>query len=499
MKERKSGILLHISCLPSEFGIGDLGPWAYQFIDFLSETKQHLWQILPLSPTDPICGNSPYSSSSAFAANTLLISPRLLAEDGLLTSDDLNARPAFSDACVDYEAVIVYKKKLFDQAYGCFKTRKIFAEEFETFCSENAFWLDDYAFFEVIKESLHGRIWADWPPELRDRKKEALADIGRRFGDQLTKIKFLQFVFSRQWRQLRAYARQKRIQLIGDIPIYVNHDSVDVWKQPEIFKLNEEGKPLMVAGVPPDYFSPTGQRWGNPVYDWENLKTGRYAWWIRRIKHNLTLYDVLRIDHFRGFVQYWEIPGHEPLATKGQWSSVPTQDFFATLRESLGYLPFIAEDLGIITEDVRELMNEEGFPGMKILVFAFNGDLKDHPYLPHNYKTGCVVYTGTHDNNTVQGWFQKEASVKEKENFAQYCGGSVKPSEVHWKFIELAMMSKANMVVFPMQDVLGLAEQARLNVPATVSGNWRWRMVPMLINHCVIQKLTHLTEISRRG
>jgi 4-alpha-glucanotransferase len=495
---RKSGILLHVSSLPSQFGIGDLGPGAYRFVDFLKGTRQSLWQILPLNPTDPVCHNSPYSSPSAFAANTLFISPELLIEDGLLAKKDLEGRPLFPGGKVHYEAVVAYKEKLFQEAYVRLKGHKALLKEFAAFREKNASWLRDYVFFAVIKGSLNGDIWTNWPEGFKIKREKALDEIQRRFEDSFRRAEFLQYIFFRQWDKLKDYCHHNGIRIVGDIPIYVNEDSADVWRHPDIFRLDKDGRPVAVAGVPPDYFSKTGQRWGNPVYDWERLRETGYAWWVDRLKHNLRLFDIVRIDHFRGFVQCWEIPYDKPLAMHGRWADVPTRDFFDALKRYLGPLPIIAEDLGIITDDVCEVMRQQGFPGMKILLFAFGGDMARHPYLPHNYDSHCVAYTGTHDNNTVQGWFQNEATATEKKNFFDYVGKNIAVPDVHWKFIEMAMMSKADTVIFPMQDVLGLGEESRMNIPATLAGNWQWRLSAVPDDPMVIQRLSRLTQESRR-
>jgi len=499
MDQRRSGILLHISSLPSEFGIGDLGPGAYWFADFLVSARQSLWQILPLNPTDSAYQHSPYSSFSAFAGNPWLVSPELLLEDDLLLKEDLQSKPGFSSVRVEYDRMAAYKNELFDKAYQRFRHNKRLHKEFRVFQKKHEAWLRDYALFIAIKESLGGIIWTDWPEELQARDREALRDFEAAFADQVEKAGFLQFIFFRQWEKLRAYCRQRGIELIGDMPIYVNWDSADAWANADNFKIDAHHHPLGVAGVPPDYFSETGQRWGNPVYDWTKLRASGYAWWIARIRHNLGLYDVLRVDHFRGFVQYWEIPVHEPLASSGKWVEVPTRDFLDTLQRTFKPLPIIAEDLGSITDDVRETMKAYGLPGMKVLLFAFSEDLKKHPYLPHNFEPHCAVYTGTHDNNTVRGWFENEAGPKEKENFFTYIGHEVDVKEIHWAFIELAMMSSADTAIVPMQDVLGLGEEARFNKPATMRGNWQWRMSSNTIDHDVVQRLRELTHTSTRG
>lgn len=499
LNKRRSGILLHITALPSEFGIGDLGPGAYGFADFLVSAKQSLWQILPLNPTDSAYQHSPYSSFSAFAGNTCLISPHLLLEDRLLEKEDLQGRPEFPPARVDFARVIAYKRDLFEKAYERFRRNRPLNKEFRIFQKNNEIWLRDYALFITIKESLEGVIWTDWPDELKNRDKKALHDFGTGFARQIDKAGFLQFIFFRQWEKLRAYCRQRGVQLIGDMPIYVNWDSADAWANADHFKIGADHVPLAVAGVPPDYFSAMGQRWGNPVYDWGKLQASGYAWWLARIRHNLNLYDYLRVDHFRGFVQYWEIPESEPSAVHGKWVDVPTRDFLDTLQKTFPSLPLIAEDLGVITDDVREVMKAYGLPGMKVLLFAFGEDLKKHPYLPHNFDHHCVVYTGTHDNNTARGWFQHEAGLKEKENFFAYIGREVPEKDIHWAFVELAMMSMADTAIVPMQDVLGLGEEARFNKPATMRGNWQWRMLSGAIHPALIQKLRDLAQESVRN
>jgi len=499
IEQRRSGILLHISSLPSEFGIGDLGPGAYQFADFLVSARQSLWQILPLNPTDSAYHHSPYSSFSAFAGNPYLISPELLCEDGLLSKEDLSEKPEFSSARVDYDGVVAYKKKVFDLAFERFVHGKSLQKEFRTFQKDHEHWLRDYALFVAIKESLGGIIWTDWPEELQVRNREALRDFDAAFSDQVNKARFLQFVFFRQWGKLRAYCREHGIHLIGDMPIYVNWDSADAWANADNFKIDEHHRPVGVAGVPPDYFSETGQRWGNPVYDWEKLKASGYAWWLARVRHNLQLYDHLRIDHFRGFVQYWEIPANEPLASSGKWVEVPTRDFLDTLKRTFNPLPIIAEDLGVITDDVREIMTEYDLPGMKVLLFAFGEDIEKHPYLPHNFARHCVVYTGTHDNNTVRGWFENEASPKEKENLFSYIKHEVAARDIHWAFVEIAMMSKADIAILPMQDVLGLGQEARFNKPATTRGNWQWRMSSSAIDLEMAHRLRELALKSHRS
>lgn len=498
MNRRSSGILLHITSLPSPYGIGDLGTGAYKFVDFLAETKQGFWQILPLNPTDSALGNSPYYSPSAFASNTILISPELMFQNGLLEKGEIENSPVFQNDRVDYHKAVVHKKQLFYRAYERFK-EKGNKYEYEKYCQENSYWLEDFALFTALKEHFHGQLWNQWPWEIRDRRPETLPSLKNQLHDKIELEKFLQFIFSRQWSSLKEYSNNRGIQIIGDIPIYVCFDSADVWSHPDLFKLNENKQPSYVAGVPPDYFSATGQYWGNPVYQWERLKETGYQWWIQRIQRNITLFDMMRIDHFRGFVAYWEIPSTERTAVNGRWVEAPAENFFTALIKRFSHLPIIAEDLGIITPDVREIMQRFEFPGMRILLFAFGRDLPTNLYAPHNYIRNCVAYTGTHDNNTVRGWFEREAKKEDKERIFQYIGREISEQDVHGEFIKLVMISAANLVLFPMQDILGLGEEARMNRPSITEGNWTWRLLPAQITPFLTQKLRDMTEIYGRA
>ena len=498
MRRRGSGILLHIISLPSVYGIGDLGPEAYRFADFLAETKQSFWQILPLNPTDPAHGNSPYHSISAFASNPLLISPELMVRDGLLTTSDVETVPDYPARRVDYPAVIAFKERLFHLAYERF-TNERGTHEYERFCSENSPWLDDFALFVALKTHFQGKLWAEWPQEVRGRQPEALEVLKNQLYDRVEMQKFLQYVFFQQWNSLRSYCNQRGIQIFGDIPIYVEHDGVDVWTNPELFKLDNGKKPQVVAGVPPDYFSETGQRWGNPIYRWDVLKDTGYAWWIRRLQHNIKLFDLIRIDHFRGFVGYWEVPAGEANAINGRWVEAPAEDFLNALLRRFPQLPIIAEDLGVITPDVREVMHRFELPGMKVLLFAFGEDLPTNPYIPHNLPRNCVLYTGTHDNNTTRGWFEREATPEIKERLFRYLGREVPAEHIHWELIRLAMMSVANMVIVPMQDILGLGEEARMNRPATSQGNWQWQLLPEQLTPLLAERLLEMTELYGRA
>jgi len=482
MSARQSGLLLHISSLPGEFGVGDFGPEAYRFIDILSASQQSVWQILPLTPTDGINGYSPYSSASAFAGNYHFISPQLLLDDKLLTQEDLNDVPDFPNDYVDFDAVCAFKKRLLDSAFKRFWEHSFSQKNFNAFVKEQSFWLNDFALFTVIKERLCQDTWARWPEDLKRRKPAALGKLEQDYAGEMLKVKFVQYLFFKQWAALKKYGRSKRIQIMGDIPFYVSYDSVDVWCNPGLFKLDKAFAPKVVAGVPPDYFSSTGQRWGNPVYNWKRLEENKFAWWIKRFEHNFFLYDILRVDHFRAFINYWEIPAGEDTAINGRWRKTPTKKLFEALNFQASALPtgrasIVAEDLGMIAPNVGRAIKRLGFPGMKILMFAFGDDL-NNGYLPHNYSENCVVYTGTHDNNTVRGWYANEATDKEKKNVKEYVTEPVSEGNVHLAFIRLALKSKAALAIFPVQDVLGLGHQARMNTPGTGENNWKWRLLP---------------------
>ncbi len=498
IRRRGSGILLHITSLPSQFGIGDLGPAAYRFADFLSQTAQSFWQVLPLNPTDPVSGgNSPYSSFSAFAGNKLLISPELLYRDGLLEESDLEETPPFPSQRVDYPTILEYKNRIFNKAFARFKKAEC-DFEFDKFCDESKEWLDDYALFIALKNHYRGKVWSDWPESLRDKQEDPLNSVRERLTREIEKEKFLQFIFFKQWKELKNYCNQKGIQIIGDVPFYISYDSADVWTNPGLFKLDEQKKPTHVAGVPPDYFSETGQLWGNPVYRWDAMQASGYHWWIKRIEHNLKYFDFIRVDHFRGFAAYWEVPASETTAIHGRWVKSPGIDFFKTLLRRFPNLPIIAEDLGVITPDVRELIHEFEFPGMRLLMFAFNKNLPNHPYAPHNHIENCVVYTGTHDNNTARGWFEHDATEEEKYWLFKYLGRTISAEEIHWELVRLAMMSVANMVILPIQDVLGLGAEARMNRPSSTEGNWEWRLKDEQLNEQIIRQLREITELYGR-
>jgi len=498
MFKRGSGILLHITSLPSPHGIGDMGESARMFVDFLAESKQTYWQVLPLNPTSGIYGNSPYSSFSAFAGNILLIDIDGLIQDGLISRNDLNQK-RFPARRVNYKSASEYKCRILNLAYE--RNRGGIEEdgEFKRFCSEHSYWLDDYCLFITLKRYLGGIGWTGWQNNLKDRMDDALNLWRERLKDGIMKEAFLQFIFFKQWQSLKRYCEQRDIKIIGDIPIYINHDSSDVWANTGLFKLNMDKMPLKVAGVPPDYFSSTGQLWGHPVYNWDVMKSMNYSWWIKRIEHNMRLFHIIKLDHFRGFVAYWEIDADEDTAINGRWVNAPAVDFFNVLSRHLNYLPIIAEDLGIITPDVKEVMERFGFPGMRVLMFAFGEDMATNPYAPHNHIKNSVVYTGTHDNNTIRGWFRRELSSEDKMRLSNYIGRRVTEKTVNQELIRLAMMSVADMAIIPMQDILSLGEWARMNLPARKTGNWEWRLEKREINDSLIKVLSEMTTTYGRA
>lgn len=495
-----SGILLHITSLPSAYGIGDLGPQAFAFIDFLNASGQKNWQVLPINPTDGINAHSPYSCSSAFAGNPLMISPQVMVIDGYLVPKDIAVIPSFAKTHVDFDLVKSYKEKLLHHAYINAAKHLNDNESYKDFCKEQAFWLDDYAIFMALKKVHKGQCWNHWPKPLRIRQASALKKFVSLNRAIIEEVKFIQFVFFSQWQRLTDYAHVHHVKIIGDIPIYVNYDSADVWCYPQYFKLTENGNLKFVSGCPPDYFSKTGQRWGNPVYDWQALKKQKYGWWVKRIAHNLTLFDYLRIDHFRGFESFWQIPAHERLAVFGRWVKAPGKSFFGTLRRQFKTLPIIAEDLGEITQDVIDLMKQFGFPGMRVLLFGFGGDPKYNPHLPANYKTNCVAYTGTHDNNTIVGWVKNEANSQELNNVRRELNVyKINLKQIHWQFIDMLYASRADKVIIPLVDILGKGQESRMNLPSTTMHNWRWRFKRQDITKAITMRLLKLTEKYKRG
>jgi len=502
---RASGILLHPTSLPNEYGIGDLGKSAYEFVDFLEISKQTYWQVLPLGPTG--YGDSPYQSFSAFAGNTNLISPEVLVEESLLTKEEIDDKPAFPMEKVDFGKVIDWKNELLKKAYERFRltTNVDLRGSFESFTRQVAMWLEDYALFRAIKTTQNQKLWLEWDEPLRLRNEASLLETRKSLSEEIRAQKFYQFLFFKQWGRLKNYANGKGIKIIGDIPIFVSLDSADVWCNPQEFKLKDDLTPKVVAGVPPDYFSKTGQLWGNPIYDWDNMQTDGFKWWVSRVKSTLKTVDIVRVDHFRGFAGSWEVPGGDKTAENGSWVSVPGKQLFQTLIHELGNLPVMAEDLGVMTDEVKELRDGFGFPGMRILQYAFGGDSKNND-LPHNYVKNCVAYTGTHDNDTAVGWFRSQAganSTRDKaeiSNEQDFCLRYLDSDgeEINWDFVKAVWGSVANSAIAPMQDLLGLGAKARMNLPASKSNNWQWRCSYGCFSKELGERLKKLTELYGR-
>jgi 4-alpha-glucanotransferase len=487
---RASGLLLHPTSLPGRFGIGDLGPEALLWVDFLAAAGQKLWQVLPLGPTG--YGDSPYQSFSAFAGNPYLVSPERLLDDGLLEPADLAGVPAFPDYRVDYGPVIEWKLAILARAHARFSADAApgLRGEYEAFCRVQANWLDDFALFMALKEAHGGATWTSWEEGLIAREPVALGAARERLAVAVDSQRFRQFLFFRQWSAVRAHARAVGVRIIGDLPIFVAHDSADVWAHPELFQLDMKGAPAVMAGVPPDYFAKTGQLWGNPLYRWDFMARDGYAWWIERLRATFEVVDIARLDHFRGFEAYWEVPGGKVTAEKGRWVKGPGAAFFESVRVALGALPIIAEDLGFVTPEVLVLRDRFGLPGMKILQFAFEqGAL--HPFLPHNFPTNCVVYTGTHDNDTTRGWY---ASAPEPQrHFARsYLG--CEDGDFTWELLRAGMASVADTFIAPLQDVLDLGPEARMNLPGSLGGNWGWRFRREQVTDAMRDRLLNLTE-----
>ena len=500
-RPRTSGILLHPTSLPGRFGIGELGPEALRFAEFLAAAGQRLWQVLPLGPTG--YGDSPYKCFSAFAGNPLLVSLDLLEAEGLLTPADLADTPAFPETEVDYGPVIDFKRSALARAFSRF--REGAGPEpraaFERFSREQAAWLDDFALFMTVKAAHGGVAWTEWDREIAARRPEALERWRSEKADEVEATRFTQYLFFHQWAELRRHCHARHIRIMGDVPIFVAHDSAEVWAHPELFQLDETGRPTVVAGVPPDYFSATGQLWGNPIYRWDEMARTGYAWWIERMRSTLSVVDLIRLDHFRGFEAYWEIPASAPTAATGQWVKGPGAALFDALHSALGTLPIVAENLGVITPEVEALRERYGFPGMAILQFAFGGDPQSSTFIPHNHTRDRVVYTGTHDNDTVLGWWTSgigdstrtpEEVEAEREFARRYMHSDGK--EIHWDFIRTLLGSVAELAIAPLQDVLGLGSEARMNVPARPNGNWRWRFAAGALTPEIRRRLRELTE-----
>jgi 4-alpha-glucanotransferase len=502
---RVSGILLHPTCLPGPFGIGDLGDGAYRFVSFLHESRQQVWQMLPLGPTG--YGNSPYQTYSAFAGNPLLLSLERLRAEGLLSADEPLQVPKLPPQRVDYDAVRAVKENLLWRAFERFQggAGHSQADALAAFVERHADWLEDYALFMALKEAHRGVPWNQWGRDIALREPAALAGWRKTLAPRVQFHRFLQYQFFRQWQSLKTECHRQGVRLFGDVPIFIAHDSADVWAHPELFYLDTLGNPTVVAGVPPDYFSRTGQRWGNPLYRWEVMAASGYAWWMQRLRTAQQMVDMIRLDHFRGFEAYWEVPAADATAVNGRWVEGPGAAFFEELHRVLGALPIVAEDLGLITPAVRTLRQRFGFPGMRVLQFAF-GDPGTNEHAPHNYTPDCVVYTGTHDNNTSLGWLREVERPESNEALAQiaaerdvalkYMGSNGR--QIHWDMIRLALASVANITIIPLQDVLGLGQEARMNYPGKAEGNWEWRYTADMLSDDLANRLRELTEMYGR-
>jgi 4-alpha-glucanotransferase len=494
LSQRSSGVLMHPTSLPSRGGIGDFGPAAYRFVDWLAAAKQTLWQILPMGPVG--YGNSPYSCTSAFAGNVLMISLERLVERGLIDRAKVDALPN-GERAVDFATVREHKMPLLREAARTFlkSAGELGRGRYERFCRDTEWWLEDYVLYSVFREHFESKPWSEWPHEVVHRDPGAVAKLRSELKQQIDEERFLQFAFFEQWKALRAYCADRGIRVIGDVAIFVSYDSADVWTHPDIFRLKDDLSPEVVAGVPPDAFSETGQRWGNPLYDWAALKERGYDWWINRMRWGIETCDILRLDHFRGFEAYWEIPADEPTAVNGHWVKGPNAELFVALRNALGKLPFIAEDLGYITREVHELRKRLDIPGMKVLQFGF-GDRGAHMYLPHRYAPDSVVYTGTHDNDTTLGWWNSSATEEEKQLAKLYLG--ICDGCVAWAFVRAALTSVAVLAIVPVQDILGIGSEARMNVPSQTEGNWSWRLCAAALTPELAQKLAMLVECTDR-
>lgn len=492
---RASGILLHISSLPGPHGIGDMGDHAFEFVDLLAEAGQAYWQILPLTPAG--AGNSPYSSYSAFAGNKLLISPERLVADGVLDRIEVSDFPSFDEAAVDFDGAWQWKGPLLEAAFERFRSspNKEIAEDFERFAAENAWWLEDYVLFTALKDAFGGKPWFEWPTPIRARDAESVERAHRQYAREMDQERFAQFLFFRQWNALKRYANAHGVRILGDIPIFVALDSADVWCNQRLFKLDGNGLPLVVAGVPPDYFSETGQLWGNPIYDWAAMFEDDLGWWTARIAFELQRTDIVRLDHFIGFVRNWEVPFGDETAENGEWADVPGEQIFSTLTRRLGDMPLIAEDLGSLTAEVEQLRDRFGFPGMRILQYGFGGDAMNRD-LPHNYPRNCVAYTGTHDNDTALGWYHSLTN-EHRRHLRSYLGFSGR--DINQGMIRCLLASVADTVIIPLQDLLGFGNDGRMNFPGNEDGNWTWRVPGEMLTSGAFDRLHKMCEIFGRS
>jgi 4-alpha-glucanotransferase len=494
--ERSAGILLHPTSLPGKFGIGDLGPNAFRFVDFLKGAGQKLWQVFPLGPTG--YGDSPYQCFSAFAGNPLLISPELLYKEGFLNKDDIENTPSFNPHQIDFGNVINYKSNLLRKGFERFSSsKKIFEKECDDFYDKNNYWLEDYALFMAAKQFHNGVLWTQWDKSIASRYENELENWKVKLHSEIQYQKFIQYIFDKQWNEIKKYAHEAGIKIIGDLPIFIAYDSADLWANKEQFSVRIDGTLETVAGVPPDYFSATGQLWGNPLYRWKVMEQDNFSWWQKRISKLLELVDIIRIDHFRGFDAYWEIPGNAETAINGRWVKAPGEKLFSTIKKNLGSLLIIAEDLGVITDSVENLRDKFEFPGIKILQFAF-GENMEKKFLPHNHIRNCVIHTGSHDNETTRGFFESEKKKKSgifewAQKYLNYYG-----EDIVFQLIKSAYASVSNIVVIPMQDILNLGNEARMNLPGTTGGNWTWRFTWDQVGHELANTYKELTILYER-
>jgi 4-alpha-glucanotransferase len=504
---RSSGILLHFTSLPGRFGVGDLGSCAYEFADFLSAGGQKLWQVLPLNPTG--YGDSPYQCFSAFAGNPMLLSLERLCDQGLLQLSDLALAPAFPEDFVDYGPGIEFKMATLRRAAQVFFADGSQADRaaFERFCESASPWLDDYALFMACKDVHQGAMWTEWDAQIRRRDAPALSEWSRKLAQEVKAFKYWQFEFFRQWEQLKSYCQQRGIRFMGDIPIYVAHDSADVWSHPDLFYLDDNGRPTVVSGVPPDYFSATGQLWGNPIYRWDVLAAAGYQWWVERFRSSLALFDMVRLDHFRGFESYWEVAAGEATAINGRWVKGPGENLLQALQNTFGELPIVAENLGVITPPVEKLRQQFGLPGMSLLQFAFGNDPQGPSFRPHNFSRDLAAYTGGHDNDTTVGWWNSSGAgdsirtpedVRKEHEFARDYLNFHDDSEINWVMMRAVIASVADLAIVPLQDVLGLGSTARMNLPGKVSGNWKWRYRPGALGGDLSARLRNLAVLYNR-
>ena len=498
--ERSAGILLHISSLPGDFGIGDFGPGSKQFINFLENASQHYWQVLPLSITNRLNNFSPYSSHSAFAGNTMFIDPLQLAEAGLIKASGLRRYRLKSRDHVNFESAAKAKEKIFREAYETFREQAggKLHEEYHNFVEKERYWIDDFALYESLYNHFGNQPWNSWPEDFRDRNPEKLLEFAEAHVYELGLARFAQFIFSKQWMDVKSYANDKGIQIFGDIPVYIDYNSADAWSHPGLFQLKSDMSMMAVAGVPPDYFNKEGQRWGMPIFNWKAMEKDHYTWWLRRIEKNLQWFDLLRLDHFRGFSAYWEIPADEKTAVNGKWIKGPGTKLFDAICQRFPGMPFVAEDLGMIDQDVYDLRDKYELPGMKVLQFGFGESHDTNGHYPENIDQHTVVYTGTHDNNTLKGWFTREVNQKIIAQLNTIAGKKITIKNVHREMINLAYGTRAGMVIIPMQDWLGLGEKSRMNYPATTNGNWQWRIKRRKLSTRLARSISSITKYHNR-